>query len=608
MKFTSADAKFNSSPTSMSRDPMREKMSPPTMPAPGRPDPDRALPGGAISPLVPVLVPLAIAAIVIGIVFSRLLPFVPETGVAPAAKFTDVTRDAGIAFVHDSGAREDEETPTTLPGAVAFLDYDNDGRPDLFFVSGTTWPWEPSAMGGPPTCALYHNDGAGHFTDVTRQAGLDVTLLGMGVAVGDYDGDGWPDIFVTGIGGNRLFHNQGNGTFVDVTDAAGVRGDDHVWSTGAVWIDLFGDGRLDLVVCNYARWAREADLRDAFAAEGAGPSYTARAGFVSVFPSVYRNLGNGRFAEVSAKTGLNQLDRQTGFPRAHPLAVAAVDVNGDGRLDLLFTYQSGEDVLFVNQGDGTFREWTPPAQERREGASAGLVGQAALSFPRLAQAADRFDVLRAAALAMTPLPDEGESYCHLRYKLGVALLDYDLDGRVDVISGEGLAEPGLDRFEHGRRFAAAPSVLWNSGHGWVRAPVAPGPGALGGAMVARGVAVADVYGNGNLDVVIAQNGGPPRLFRNEQRLRHSWLRVDLVGTRCQRDAGGARVEVHTPRGVLVQTMEPAMGFMAQSEKTLTFGLGDDDRVRTVVVRWPDGVRQEIRPPGVNRRIVITEPR
>ena len=159
-----------------------------------------------------------------------------------------------------------------------------------------------------------------------------------------------------------------------------------------------------------------------------------------------------------------------------------------------------------------------------------------------------------------------------------------------------------------RRFAAAPSVLWNSGHGWVRAPVAPGPGALGGAMVARGVAVADVYGNGNLDVVIAQNGGPPRLFRNEQRLRHSWLRVDLVGTRCQRDAGGARVEVHTPRGVLVQTMEPAMGFMAQSEKTLTFGLGDDDRVRTVVVRWPDGVRQEIRPPGVNRRIVITEPR
>src|ERR1035441_1771843 len=343
-------------------------MTPSPMPDPGRPDREAALPRAAISPLVPVLVPLAVAAIVIGFLFSRFFPFAAQTGNPPAARFTDVTSDAGLAFVHDSGAREDEETPTTLPGAVAFLDYDNDGRPDLFFVSGTTWPWLPSAMGGPPTCALYHNDGGGHFSDVTREAGLDVTMLGMGVAVGDYDGDGLPDIFVTGIGGNRLFHNQGNGRFVDMTDAAGVRGDDHVWSTGAVWIDIFGDGRLDLVVCNYARWSRQAELEDAFAAERAGPSYMAPAGFVSVFPSVYRNLGNGKFKEISAGTGLNLIDRQTGFPRALPLAVAAVDANGDGKLDLLFAYQTGDDVLFLNQGDGTFRQWNPPARERREGA------------------------------------------------------------------------------------------------------------------------------------------------------------------------------------------------------------------------------------------------
>jgi len=583
-------------------------MTPSSKPALGRPDSDRALPRGAISPLVPVLVPLAVAAILIGIAFSRLLPFAQQPVAAPAARFTDVTGEAGVAFVHDSGAREDEETPTTLPGAVAFLDYDNDGHPDLFFVSGTTWPWLRSAMGGPPTCALYRNTGDGHFTDVTREAGLDVTMLGMGVAVGDYDGDGWPDIFIAGVGGNRLFHNQGNGKFVDVTDAAGVRGDDHVWSTGAVWIDIFGDGRLDLIVCNYARWSRQADLEDAFAAERAGPSYMAPAGFVSVFPSVYRNLGNGKFADISARTGLNLIDRQTGFPRAQPLAVAAVDANGDGRLDLLFTYQSGDDALFLNQGDGTFREWTPPAQERREGASAELVGSGALSFPRPGQLASRFDVLRAAGLAMAQAPEEGESYCHLRNKLGVALLDYDLDGRIDAVSGNGLAEPALEHFEHGRRFAAAPALLWNSGRGWVEAPPPPGAGGLGGPAFARGVAVADVEGNGNLDVVIAQNGGRPRLFRNDQRLHHAWLRIDLVGTHCQRDAGGARVEVRTPRGVLVQTMEPAMGFMAQSEKTLTFGLGDDDRVRKIVVRWPNGVRQEVRPPGINRRLVITEPR
>ncbi|HZZ20540.1 MAG TPA: CRTAC1 family protein [Opitutaceae bacterium] len=564
-------------------------------------------PAGAISPLVPVLVPLAIAAIIIGIVFPRIFPFKARTDAAPAARFTDMTRDAGLDYIHDNGVQYGRDTPTTLPGAVAFLDYDNDGHPDIFFVSGTSWPWNTSAAGAAPTCALYHNNGDGHFSDVTKAAGLDINMLGMSVAVGDYDGDGFPDIFVTGIGGSRLFHNEGNGTFRDVTAAAGVGGDDHVWSTGAVWIDLFGDGRLDLVVCNYARWARETDLQGAFAAEIAGPSYTAPAGFVSEFPSVYRNMGGGKFVEISARTGLNLIDRQTGYPRANPLAVAAVDANGDGKLDLLFSYQSGGDILFLNQGDGTFRQWTPPTEERREGASAGLVGSGALSFSRQDRVAGRFGILRAAGLAMAPAADETDNLCRLGGKLGVALMDYDLDGRTDIVSANGLAEPALAHFEHGHEFQSAPSLLWNNGQGWVPAPNSAEQNALGVPVLGRGVAVADVLGNGSLDVLIAQNGGPPHLLRNEQRTHNAWLRIDLVGTRCQRDAGGARVEVDTPRGVLVQTMEPATGYMAQSEKTLTFGLGADDRVRKVVVRWPDGAIQEVRPPGVNRRIVITEP-
>jgi hypothetical protein len=575
---------------------------PPAPPGRGG-DPEGPLPADAISPLAPVLATLALAAIAIGVVFSRVLPSPARPGAPPPARFTDVTAEAGLAFAHDSGARQDGPTPSTLSGAVAFLDYNNDGRPDLFFVSGTSWPWLRSPMVGPPTCALYRNDGGGRFTDVTAEAGLDTSLLGMGVAVGDYDGDGWPDLFITGVGGNRLFHNQGNGTFVDVTDAAGVRGDDHVWSTGAVWIDAFGSGRLDLVVCNYARWARQADLASAFEAEGAGPSYVAPAGFVSVFPTVYRNLGHGKFSKVTANTGLELLDRETGYPRALPLAVAAVDANGDGRLDLLFTYQSGEDVLFLNQGDGSFRRWIPPPQERREGASAGVAGSLALARP--GRPGSRLDTLREAGLALAPLSDDPA--CRLRAKLGVALLDYDLDGRTDLVTADGLAEPGLNRFEHGRAFASSPLLLWNSGQGWVPVPRAPGPDALGRPLVGRGIAVADIDGDGNPAFIIAQNGGPPHLYRNLLPSHHAWLRVDLVGTHCQRDAGGARVEVHTPRGTLVRTMEPASGFMAQSEKTLTFGLGDDDRVRTVVVRWPSGVRQELRPPGVNRRIVITEP-
>ncbi len=564
-----------------------------------------SLPGGAISPLVPVLVPLAVAAIAFGVWFSRLFPFATPPSAPPPVKFTDVTRESGLDFVHDNGAREGLDTPTTLPGAVAFLDYDNDGHPDLFVVSGTAWPWAAAVSGARSTCALYHNDGKGHFTDVTKEAGLDASMLGMGVAVGDYDGDGFPDIFVTGVGGNRLFHNLGNGTFREVTAEAGVGGDEHVWSSGAVWIDIFGEGRLDLVVCNYARWASQSTLGSAFSAEIAGPSYTAPAGFVSAFPSVYRNLGGGRFEEVSARTGLNVIDRQTGFPQAFPLAVAAVDINGDGKLDLLFKYQNSGDLLFLNQGDGTFRRWVPPVEERRDGVSAGLLGEGALPFARQGQSPGRFGILRAAGLAMAPVQEEGASYCHLQEKLGVALFDYDLDGRIDVFSANGLAEPSLVHFERGRSFSSVPALIWNNGRSWVRAPVAA---ARGNGMVARGVAVADVYGSGNLDVAIAQNGGPLRLLRNDLRNHNSWLRVDLVGTHCQRDAGGARVEVHTPRGILVQTMEPAMGFMAQSERTLTFGLGIDDRVRKVVVRWPSGVRQEVRPEGVNRRIVITEPR
>ncbi|HEY1848600.1 MAG TPA: VCBS repeat-containing protein, partial [Opitutaceae bacterium] len=314
---------------------------------------------GAISPLVPVLVPIAVAAVLIGFTFVRIFPFAQHLPSPPAVRFTDVTAESGIDYTHDSGVQFGRDTPTTLPGALAFLDYDGDGRPDLFFVGGTSWPWNTSLAGSSDSCALYHNDGNGHFTNVTRESGLDANMLGMSVAVGDYDGDGRPDIFVSGIGGNRLFHNQGDGTFVDVTDAAGVRGDDHVWSSGAVWIDIFGDGRLDLVVCNYARWSKETSLQSAFAAQMAGPSYAAPVGFVSAFPTVYRNLGNGRFADISARSGLGVIDRQTGFARANPLVVAAVDANSDGRLDLLFTFQSGPDVLFLNQGDGTFREWIP---------------------------------------------------------------------------------------------------------------------------------------------------------------------------------------------------------------------------------------------------------
>ncbi len=199
-----------------------------------------------------------------------------------------------------------------------------------------------------------------------------------------------------------------------------------------------------------------------------------------------------------------------------------------------------------------------------------------------------------------------EPFTVLTAKAAVALLDYDLDGRIDVFSGGGRAEPDTNRFENGRNFASVPELRWNRGTDWVTAPPLAGTETWIQPLIARGVATADFDGDGDLDVVVAQHGAPPRLLRNDQRLGWPWLQIDLSATHGPKEAGGARVEVHTPRRVLMQTMMPAMGFMAQSAGTLTFGLGDDARVRKIVVHWPSGVRQEVRVEGVNRRIRIVE--
>jgi hypothetical protein len=556
-----------------------------------------------VPPLLPIVLPLVLAAITLSVLFAWLFPAPGTLRPAPAVRFTNVTKEWGIRFVHRAGL---QDPPTTLGGAVIVFDYDRDGRPDLFFVNGAPWPWEDASTAPASTCALYHNDGGGHFTDVTHAAGLDIMMQGMSAAAGDYDNDGYPDLFVTGVGQNRLFHNQRDGTFADVTEAAGVGGNGQMWSTGATWIDYDGDGKLDLVVANYARWLGDVDLATAFSVALMGHSYGAPTGFVGTFPSVYRNLGHGRFALVPGSAGLHNIDPQTHLPVAKALAVVPLDANDDGKLDLLFTYHNADSALFLNQGDGTFRQWTTDASRRNEGASAGLASASTLPFARSEDADAILGSLESAQTLERRSHDE--TLLHLGGKLGVALLDYDLDGRLDLFSGNGRAEPDVNRFESGYHFSAAPQLLWNRGRAWAPAPA---PGAEGGAwaipVVARGIAVADLDGDGDSDVIIAQNNGPAIILRNDQRSGLPWLRIALVATRSQPEAGGARVEVHTPRRVLIRTMAPAMGYMAQSESVLTFGLGEDARVRKIVIHWPSGQRQELQTDAINRTLVIREP-
>lgn len=571
------------------------------------PEEGRLAPGNRlVSPLLPVLLPLIVAAIVIGVLFAWWLPPAVPAGAAPLARFTDITARTGVNFLRMSGATPTSLPPTTLGGAVVVFDYNGDGYPDLFFVNGAPWPGEmprdPGQRGG--RCALFRNDGHGHFTDVSREAGLDVELQGMGAAAGDYDNDGHMDLFVACVGRNHLFHNRGDGTFEDVTLAAGVGGDDNTWSTGATWIDIDGDGKPDLVVAHYARWPGEDGLGLALRVAELGPSYGTPTGFVGAFPSVYRNLGNGRFALVPGSAGLRNLDRETRMPVARTLAVVPVDANGDGKLDLLFTYQAADSALFINQRDGSFRQWSPGLGDRNEGATAGLATPSLLPLAQAAGADERIAALLS-AVELDP-GNRDEAVLSLRSKLGVAVLNYDHGAHLDLFSGNGRAEPDVSRFEQGRDFRAVPQLLWDRGHAWVPAP-GPEGSAWATPMLARGVAVADLDGDGNADIIIAQNSGAAVILRNDQRSGRPWLRIALVATRTQREAGGARVEVHTPRRVQVRTMAPAMGFMAQSESVLDFGLDEDARVRKIVIRWPSGQRQEVRPDAIDRTLVIREP-
>lgn len=555
-----------------------------------------------VPPLLPVWVPLISAAIISGAVLAWMFPPGAAEGSPPTVRFTDVTEASGIHFVHRMGA-EPASSPSTLGAGVVVFDYDGDADEDLFFVNGADWPWEETfakyaARGG---CALFRNDGEGHFDEVSALAGVNLEFPGMAATAGDYDDDGRPDLFVTGIGANHLFHNRGGGRFEDVTEYSGVVAEANTWSTGAVWLDFDADGRLDLIVGHYARWPLEVTLAEAFSVALMGRSYGAPTGFVGVPPSVYRNLGGGRFELVPDGAGLRPMDPATGLPTARLLALVPVDANADGRLDLLLIYHTNEEVLFLNTPDGRFRAASRRPEDRREGAAAGTATGLLALLP------GREDDERFAAF-QTLLAQDGRSGgvepspgVELDARLGVAPIDYDRDGRLDLFAGAARLEPDVNRFEAGRDFAGRPRLWWNRGDRLLPVEV---QGLL--PAVTRGVATADFDGDGDWDIVATEFGGRPRLLRNDQRDDLPWLGIDLVATRSTREAGGTRVEVHTPRRVHVRVMAPAMGLFAQSSRTLEFGLGDDARVRKVVVEWPSGARQEERAIEINRRITITE--
>ncbi|HWV99033.1 MAG TPA: CRTAC1 family protein [Candidatus Acidoferrum sp.] len=544
---------------------------------------------------------------------------------APVAKFTDITREAGITFSHVNGAYGDKLLPETMGGGVAFFDFDNDGFPDLLFVNSCYWPGHSPAGKAPPTMALYHNDGHGRFADVTQGSGLDISAYGMGVAIGDYDNDGLPDVFITAVGGNHLFHNEGGGRFREVTREAGVGGSAEDWSSGAAWIDYDKDGRLDLFVCNYIRWSREIDLAAPYDLPTIGRAYGPPRNFQGTFPYLYHNDGGGRFTDVSAKSGIQIRHPSTGLPMGKSLSVAPVDVDNDGWMDLVVGNDTVQNFLFHNQHDGTFKEIGGRSGVAYDayGLVRGAMGIDSARFRKddrlgiaIGNFANEMNALYVARRDSLMFADEAVSEgvgpaSQGLLKFGLFFFDYDLDGRLDVLTANGHLEPEIHRVQSNQEYRQPAQLFWNRGGskgGFIAVPAEKCGSDLLKPIVGRGSAFADIDGDGDLDVVLTQIGGPPLLLRNDQKLGHHWIRLKLIGTKSNRDAIGAWIKVSVDGQILWRQVMPSRSYLSQSELPVTIGLGAKDKVDGVDILWPSGVSQRIPSPATGRLTVVTEPR
>jgi hypothetical protein len=554
-------------------------------------------------------------AVVSGPVIDESAP--PKT--PPPVTFTDITREAGIDFVHVNGSTGEKLMPETIGSGAAFLDYDNDGDQDLLLVNSKWWPGEEREPA--PTLAFYRNDGHGRFTDVTAEVGLKITCFGMGAAVGDYDNDGWTDLYITTLGKNYLFRND-HGRFVDVTDKADVAGLDTDWSTAAAFIDYDNDGDLDLFVGNYVLWSRKIDMEIDFQLTGLGRAFGAPNHFTGANNRLYRNEGNGRFSDVSLAAGIAVTDPVSGMPEGKTLGVAPIDYDQDGWLDLFVSNDTVRNFLYHNLGNGHFEEIgaLEGIAYDRNGKATGAMGIDAAYFRNdkdlgigIGNFANEMSSLFVTEDGRAPFADEAilvgfGPASRLALTFGLFFFDYDLDGRLDIFQANGHLEGDINVVQPSQTYAQPAQLFWNCGDA-CRTPfvLAENTGDLSMPMVGRGAAYADIDGDGDLDIVVVQNGRRAVLFRNNQQLGNHWLRVKLEGHTVNRNAIGA-VLILTSNGVTQRRLVmPTHSYLSQVELPVTFGLGDAQQVDNLTVTWPNGQNQNVPVAQVDTTLVITQP-
>jgi len=525
----------------------------------------------------------------------------------PVVAFTDITAEAGIDFVHVNGAYGAKLLPETMGGGGAFLDYDGDGDQDLLLVNSDQWPEKQS--GTRPTMALYRNDGSGSFENVTRGSGLDVSFFGQGVAVADHDGDGDIDVFLSAVGKNRMFSNEG-GRFRDVTGQAGVAGSDEAWSTSAGFFDYDRDGDLDLFVCNYVHWTRELDLQLDFTLNGKDRAYGPPKQYPGSHSYLYRNEGGGNFVDVSAETGIQVVNPATGSPMGKALAVTFADPDRDGYLDIFVANDTVQNFAFRNLKGERFEEIGANSgmgfdnMGNATGAMGIDVGDFAnngslgIGIANFANEHTSLYVQQGEGWQFVDMANAGGigSPSRLNLSFGLFLFDYDLDGRLDLLQSNGHLEEEINQIQASQHYRQPAQLFWNcmtSGRSCFAALDENALGALSQKIVGRGAAYADIDADGDLDVLLVQSGGAPLLIRNDQNLQHHWLRVKLTGAGANRDAIGAEIELRAGELVQRRLVMPSRSYLSQVELPVTFGLGTRDAVDSLVVRWPDGKRQEV---------------
>jgi len=515
---------------------------------------------------------------------------VPDAG--PSFLLKDVSKAAGIDFKHNSGAYGGKLLPETLGSGCAFLDYDGDGYQDILLVNSMDWPGRKRSRS---TLKLYRNNRNGSFADVTKAAGLDVELYGMGVAIGDYNNDGFPDVLITCVGQNRLFQNTGKGTFVDVTKASGLVGR-QAFSTSAVWFDYDRDGLLDLFVCNYVNWSPEHDVFCSL--DGKNKSYCTPEAYRGETCWLFHNRGNGTFEDVTAASGIFDTSSKS-------LGVAMIDFDQDGWPDLFVANDTQPNKLYRNLRNGKFKDAALEAGlafsnegKARAGMgvdvgdfeNSGRPGIAITNFDNemvglyRSPAAGQFDDVSLAAGV------GGPSKTTLGFGCGFA--DLDLDGRLDLVVANGHIDDTVRNIRGNVGYAQPPHLFLNLGKGKFQDTAATDGGDFAVPRVGRGLAFGDFDRDGDVDILLTTNNGPAYLFRNDVQSLNKSLRLYMTGTKSNRDAIGTVVRIFHAGVSQMRVVRSGSSYLSQSERALTFGVGKADRVDRITVEWPSGATQE----------------